>query len=177
MATEAIACMVEATEDVEKEPDAWRAMDTMGQALVLDGDVHEGVKVINKAAFLKKRVLGGSDGEVADRMFGDAALLFDSAQRVGLGDDDRADCAAEALGMYGRCLEIRVREADGEHSTGVAAVLMNMAIVEKFRGNLFESLAFYERFMGIKDQLGFSVEGLCGAERTALLKGFTTMLC
>jgi len=176
LAKESLECLLEATPDVEREPDAWRSMDTMGQSLVLQGDVREGVKVINKAAFLKKRVLGGADGDVADRMFSDAAMLFGAARRVGLADAERAACAAEAMGMYDRCLEIRVREADGEHSVGVAAVLMNMAIVEKFRGSLFASLALYERFMGIKDRLGFATDQITQTERTRLLKGYTTML-
>ena len=76
--------------------------------------------------------------------------------------------------MYARCLEIRVREAEGEHSVGVAAVLMNMAIVEKFRGSLFASLALYERFVGINDRLGFATDQITQTERARLLKGYTT---
>ena len=175
LAEESLECLLEATPDVEHEPDAWRSTDTMGQSLVLQGDVREGVKVVNKAAFLKNWVLGGADGDVADRMISDAAMLFGSARCVGLADDERTTCAAEAMGMYARCLEIRVREADGEHSVGVAAVLMNMAIVEKFRGSLFASLALYERFMGNKDRLGFATDQITQTGRTRLLQGCTTI--
>ena len=51
-----------------------------------------------------------------------------------------------------------------------------MAVVERKRGNQFEAMALYERYMMIQKKLAFVPDDITGFARTRLLPGFSKVL-
>eukprot|EP00937_MAST-01D_sp_MAST-1D-sp2_P002682 g2682.t1 len=162
--TAAIQLFVNAVDNYEAQPDTWAPMDTLGQVAVICGDVEGGVKIMEKVAFLKERTRGRGDTALADKHFENAELLYHKGE------------PALALKLYLHCLRARVAAHDGEKAADVAAVLLNMAVIEKGRGNQFEAFALYERYQQIQQSVGFEAGDIAALKRTRLLPGYNTIL-